>query len=418
MKIIMMAILRIKAWMLVFNYLCFMQSLSAQTKFLFDASKAEMAGNADWVIDADAHNLGTGNGGAMVIGQGTEANPQRFPSPLQSTINSSTDETYWEGSLSSWGVALVNLGYEVETLTNGDSITYGNGDHAQDLSNYEVFIVDEPNIRFTLAERNAILNFVLNGGGLFMISDHNSSDRNNDGWDSPHIWNDMSTTNTIQNDPFGISFDYKDFSETSTNFNSLSEDSILHGPEGDPSQMQFSDGTSMTLNSSHNSSVTGIIFKSGSSHASTNVMMAHCYYGHGRVAALGDSSPADDGTGDPNDDLYNGWSAEANGDHARILLNASIWLAGGGNISGIASFYQKNDLDISPNPASSYLSISKLIKTCSSVSVTNEFGRILKSVGASSDVKTSIDLSDLVPGIYFLEAIEGNSITVKKFVKM
>jgi hypothetical protein len=29
----------------------------AQIKILFDATKAEMAGNGDWVIDADLHNL-------------------------------------------------------------------------------------------------------------------------------------------------------------------------------------------------------------------------------------------------------------------------------------------------------------------------------------------------------------------------
>lgn len=29
-----------------------------QVKILFDATKAETANNADWIIDADAHNLG------------------------------------------------------------------------------------------------------------------------------------------------------------------------------------------------------------------------------------------------------------------------------------------------------------------------------------------------------------------------
>jgi hypothetical protein len=34
---------------------------SSQIKILFDATKVEMAGNADWVIDADLHNLYTNN---------------------------------------------------------------------------------------------------------------------------------------------------------------------------------------------------------------------------------------------------------------------------------------------------------------------------------------------------------------------
>ena len=37
-------------------------------KVLFDATKAEMAANADWVLDTDVNNIGTGTNGAMVVG--------------------------------------------------------------------------------------------------------------------------------------------------------------------------------------------------------------------------------------------------------------------------------------------------------------------------------------------------------------
>ena len=47
-------------------------------------------------------------------------------------------------------------------------------------------------------------------------------------------------------------------------------------------------------------------------------------FGTGKVVALGDSSPTDDGTGAPGDVLYNGWSAYS---HSKLLLNASLWLA-------------------------------------------------------------------------------------------
>ena len=127
-------------------------------KFLFDATKAETAGNADWVVDADT-------------------SPQRFPTPAQSNVTATTTESFWRGALSAWGIALAKLGHSVETLPSGTAITYG-GTGAQDLKNYDVFVVDEPNIRFTSAEKTAILNFVKNGGGLFMISDHTMSDRN------------------------------------------------------------------------------------------------------------------------------------------------------------------------------------------------------------------------------------------------
>jgi len=88
-------------------------------KFLFDATKAEMAANADWVIDADSRNLDVrkGNGsGSVQLSNTYDSNPQRFPNPLQSGITSSTLETYWQGALSSWAVDLVQAGHQVETL--------------------------------------------------------------------------------------------------------------------------------------------------------------------------------------------------------------------------------------------------------------------------------------------------------------
>lgn len=86
---------------------------------------------------------------------------------------------------------LAKAGYQIETLPPGVPITYGVASNVQDLSNYDVFIVPEPNVRFSDSEKGAILAFVQDGGGLFMIADHGQSDRNNDGWDSPEIFNDL-----------------------------------------------------------------------------------------------------------------------------------------------------------------------------------------------------------------------------------
>ena len=160
-----------------------------------------------------------------------------------------------------------------------------------------------------------------------MVSDHDQSDRNNDGWDSPAIWNDLMTSNSIMTNPFGISFDLKDYSETSTNIANLPSDSILHGPFGSVTKVQWSGGTTITISSSANSSVKGIIYKSGSSNTgSTNIYFAHSTYGSGKVAAIGDSSPCDDGSGDTNDVLYNGYITDASGNHQKLLMNAVIWL--------------------------------------------------------------------------------------------
>jgi len=274
-------------------------------KFLFDASQGETAGNADWVIDQDNNT------------------PQRIPTPLQSTITSTTGETYWTGGISAWGIALAKQGHSVETLPSNGSITFGNTTNTQDLSKYDVFVVDEPNIRFTTAEKTAILNYVSNGGGLVMIGNHTGSDRNNDGWDAPAIWNDLMSNNTVKLNPFGFSFDLVNIVHLTSNVSSTSHP-VLNGSQGIVSQLEYNNGSTLTLNAAANSTVTGLIWKSGVAQNSSNVMCAVCTYGNGRVFVICDSSPTDDGTGAPNNNLFNGWGVFS---HRPLLMNASLWTA-------------------------------------------------------------------------------------------
>ena len=275
------------------------------TKFLFDASHAETAGNADWVLDVDAGVV------------------PRYPTPAASGITSTTPETYWTAALSSWGVALVKLGNSVENLPSGTAITYGDASNPQDLANYNVFVVDEPNTLFTATEKTAIVNFVKNGGGLFMISDHTISDRNNDGYDSPAIWNDLMTNNSVQANPFGFSIDLTNISETTSNVLASSTNTILNGSQGAVTQLKYSNGATITQTSG--SVATPLIWRSTSTQGSTNIMCASSTYGTGRVVVIADSSPADDGTGSPGNTVYPGWTELAS--HARLHMNASLWLA-------------------------------------------------------------------------------------------
>ncbi len=297
----------------------------SQQKFLFDASKAETAGNADWVIDADKWNLDYSPNAHT---GGDEANAQKIPTPSQNNITAGTSEYFWKGALSSWGIELVKKGYYVETLPYNGNITYLNPGNPQDLSNYDVFVVCEPNIKFTNSEKSAIIQFVKDGGGLFMISDHNNSDRNGDGDDSPEIWNDLINNNSIASNPFGIKFDYEFFNEKTNNIPNLPTDPLLTWPYGKVSRVEFYGGTSLTIYPNQNSSVKGIVYEEGVSTSGTkNVMCAYATYGTGKVVAIGDSSPADDGSGDNGDNLYDGWLEDANGNHRKLFLNASVWLA-------------------------------------------------------------------------------------------
>ena len=274
-------------------------------KFLFDASHAETAGNADWVLDVD--------GGVV----------PRFPTPAASGITSTTPESYWTAALSSWGVSLVKLGNSVENLPVGTAITYGNASNPQDLANYNVFVVDEPNTLFSATEKAAIVNFVKNGGGLFMISDHTISDRNNDGYDSPAIWNDLMTNNSVQANPFGYSIALTNISETTSNVLASSTNTILNGSQGAVTQLKFSNGATMTKTSG--SQATPLIWQSTAAQGTTNIMLMSSTYGTGRVVCITDSSPADDGTGSPGNTVYPGWTEIAS--HAKLHLNASLWLA-------------------------------------------------------------------------------------------
>ncbi|MEO3405537.1 hypothetical protein AAFN85_16625 [Mucilaginibacter sp. CAU 1740] len=316
----------------------------AGKKFLFDASHLENAGSADWQIDAD----GTEQVAIYTGGTTTETKAQRIPTPSYTGITASTSETYWKGALSAWAVELVKKGELVETLPVGTAITYGGGG-AQDLSNYDVFIVCEPNRLFTASEKTALMNFVANGGGLFMIADHtaattagtdangyNPSDRDGDGYDSPRVWNDLMTNNGINNNnPFGFSVNYVDINEspstnvyTGTNANAQK---VLNGAAGAASKMAFYDGSTATLFPTNNSSVQGLFWRNSATNGGTaNAMALLATYGSGRVVWIGDSSDADDGTGDTGDNLFNGWSGDAPSgftSHSAFHLNASYWLA-------------------------------------------------------------------------------------------
>lgn len=346
-------------------------AIAQSVKVLFDARKAEMAGDADWVIDADLFNIGRNSSGAMVLAAGNESNPQRIPTPAQSGITSTTAETFWRGGLSHWAVDLVRRGYTVETLPYNGSITYGNTSNPQDLSNYKVYIIIEPNILFTSAEKTAILSFVRNGGGLFVGGNHSGSDRNNDGFDSRAVWNDFFTTNSAVRNPFGISFDAATFSQTTTNLANLSGNPILSGPAGNVTALEYNSGTSMTLDRNANSNVTALIYRTGASKTgTTQVMFATSRYGNGKVCAIGDSSPSDDGTGDINDMLYSSYATGASGSHRRLFQNAVLWLSSTAPMSPAEDEtlpYQAvsrtrasvASLTLFPNPARETVSVSR-----------------------------------------------------------
>ncbi|MFJ3718386.1 hydrolase [Streptomyces sp. NPDC090057] len=277
-------------------------------RILFDNAHAETAGNADWVISTSQ------------------------PDPLGQDSTPSA-ETDWTGALSSWGVSLQKAGgYSLKTLPSGSSLSYG-GSSATDLSNFDTLVLPEPNTLFTTAEKTAIMNFVKNGGGLFMISDHTGADRNNDGQDAVEILNDLMTNNSVDStDPFGFSIDSLSIGSDYPSAISDSTNPVLHGSFGTVSKSLIASGTTATLKPADNASVKGLLYRTGYS-GNTGAFFLTSTFGSGRVAFWGDSSPIDDGTGQSGNTLYDGWN-DTGATNAALALNATAWLAGSGTTGG------------------------------------------------------------------------------------
>ncbi|MEU1708817.1 hydrolase [Streptomyces sp. NPDC005706] len=277
-------------------------------RILFDNAHAETAGNADWIISTSQ------------------------PDPLGQDSTPSA-ETDWTGALSSWGVSLQKAGgYSLKTLPSGSSLSYG-GSSATDLSDFDTLVLPEPNTLFTTAEKTAIMNFVKNGGGLFMISDHTGADRNNDGQDAVEILNDLMTNNSVDStDPFGFSIDSLSIGSDYPSAISDSTDPVLHGSFGTVGKSLIASGTTATLKPADNSGVKGLLYRTGYS-GNTGAFFLTSTFGSGRVAFWGDSSPIDDGTGQSGNTLYDGWN-DTGATNAALALNATAWLAGSGTTGG------------------------------------------------------------------------------------
>ena len=252
-------------------------------KVLFDFTKDEDAGNADWRID---------------------------------------------GAYSDFADALRNEGFVVDSLGTGTgTIT------SADLDGYKVFIIPEPQDNFTQDEIDAIVNFVKNGGGLVYIADHQSSDRNNNGWDSWSIWND----NLNFDERFNITLESTQSGNSDNEVTDIAKVPIL--TDGVSSFGTWL-GTTMQPSGSAKSAAN----QSGYS------VLSYDTYGLGRVVVHCDSSTFDDGSADSDnsgDDLYDGWSQY---DDATLGVNLVKWAAGV-NVTGDNSTFLESHSGSSPSVA-------------------------------------------------------------------
>ncbi len=289
-------------------------SFAQQKSILFDAAHAQTAGNADWTLDEDSCGIA-----------------QRYPTPDQAGITSSTAETYWNGAHSAMGVDLVKKGYHVESLPAGGRFSYGDATNAQDLANYNLLVLPEPNTRYTATEITAIRSFVQNGGGLFLIADHAGADRNNDGYDATQIFNELMGSPSI----FGIIFNSNSADRTygwfddhpDVNYTADTTSPIIYtGTYGVPSSTKglgLFGSTSMTLSGSAKGHVWRTV---ATRDTSSGVTYATSTYGTGRIAAIGDSSVTEDSTNGCNHTTYLGYN-DPSYDNGLLAANGIAWIA-------------------------------------------------------------------------------------------
>ena len=241
---------------------------NAKKIVLFDLSKREASGNADWRID---------------------------------------------GAYSSWADELRRQGFEPRSIT--DRMI-----SSQTLMEANVLVIPEPQNPFSDTERQTILEFVQRGGGLLMIADHRDSDRDNDGWDSPEVFNgwDGKTPSNVPSEyrtsldaasSFGLSFSFaSSFRDPVITIKPLTSHSIT---DGLPSAGIYV-GTSIDQG-------TPLMGANGKTYLAVNEI------GKGRVLGYGDSSAFSDGTfSDGTKSKYNNW---VNLSNARLAINAVKWLA-------------------------------------------------------------------------------------------
>lgn len=288
---------------------------NAGKKVLFDNSHGQTAGAADWVID---------------------------------------------GGFSDFGNALANDGYYVKELRKTTPFTY------DDLKEYNVFVIAEPQIPFKTSEQAALKQYVETGGSIFFVGDHYNADRNKNRWDGSEVINgyrrgafedpakgmstDERNSDAMQNvtstdwlsDNFGVRFRYNALGDINANIVVPAEQAF--GITEGVSAVAMHAGSTLAItdpekakgivylpktNAKWNNAVDQGVYNGGGIEEGPYVAVSKL--GAGKAAFIGDSSPVEDAspkylreeTG-TRKTTYDGFK-EA--DDAVLLVNTVNWLA-------------------------------------------------------------------------------------------
>lgn len=200
--------------------------------------------------------------------------------------------------------------FKVESLSK---VTSGRAFTAELLKGYEALILAEPNNPYSKAECDLIVDFVKNGGGLFIVGDHGNADRDGDGWDAVRALNEFCPK-------FGFKFK-----------GDMVYEAPVAGPinQDHPAMFGFKSvgiwaGSTFDIIEADGAKAVGLI----DSRISKAPYMVASEFGAGRVFAIGDSSPFDDGTGSGGKNKLHDSYDSFMFSHPQIAYNAMAWVTG------------------------------------------------------------------------------------------
>ncbi len=377
-------------------------------------------GTSRLIVFDHAHDQDAGSSGNWRI-------DDNYPDPYPAAP---TSETSWNGQLSSWGYELYLLGHTVRSNTAAFT--------SASLAGVDLLVIPEPQNPFTAAEIEAVRQYVFDGGSLCFIADHNSSDRNGNGWDSasifggysvPHISTPIGTdTETFCGALFGLHVHVKDegnnsISGTFTNVLNDPSNPVLHGPYGDVASVVYHVGNTISLWPTANadlSQVGGLVsLDAGDPHCA-----AWSLYGNGKVFGYGESSDTADGTG--SESHVDNWH-EA--DHRALFLNATMWLLDKGPVSGVGDLPAPLGIALRtyPNPFNPSLTVAFALDSARDVDlgVYDVAGRkvatlhrgLLQAGPQRFTWSGTDDAGRTAPsGIYLVRISDGVTVSMKKVV--
>lgn len=200
--------------------------------------------------------------------------------------------------------------FKVESLSQ---VTSGRVFTTELLKNYDAIILAEPNNPYAKDEAQIFIDYVKNGGGIFMIGDHGNADRDGDGWDAVRALNEFCPK-------FGFKFQG----------NSIYEAPVSGAiNQSHPAMFGFKSvgiwaGSTFDIIEAQDAKAVGLI----DSRISKSPYIVASEFGAGRVVAIGDSSPFDDGTGSGGKNKLHDSYDSFMFSHPQIAYNAMTWVTG------------------------------------------------------------------------------------------